>query len=84
MISNNVHPAQVPHPGYLNPAYSHMSLASHPGSLADLNLDKLSHKSSKWDDEEDETDWEGHLPPDSGLHSLAVSIVSMCVSVCIH
>ena len=68
-------PSSVFHPGYTNPAYSHLSLASRTTSLVDLNLDKMSIKSSKWD--EDEPDWEvpGHLPPDSGLHSLAVSMV---------
>jgi len=63
-----------PHVGYVNPAYSHLSIPSTSASLVDLNLDKLSHKgSSKWDDDDDLPEWNSHLPiaHDSGLHSLA-------------
>ncbi|KAI0237173.1 hypothetical protein LSAT2_012340 [Lamellibrachia satsuma] len=70
---------EIPHhPGSLasgcaNPGYSHVSLASRHGSLTDINLDRLSQKSSHWGDEDtdDEIPWEGLLPDDSGLHSLA-------------
>ncbi len=73
-----VNPAEngtLPHVGYLNHAYSALSTApashSRPGSVIDLNFDKLSHKSSRWGDEDDE--WDPHFHNDSGLHSLAVS-----------
>ena len=51
-----------------------MSLPTHsrPGSVLDLNLDKISHKSSRWGDDDDLPDWDPHVPNDSGLHSLAV------------
>ena len=70
-----MHPPGPGHPGYINPAYSHLSIPSHTGSMVDLNLDKMSHKSSKWD-EDDDPIWDPQLPHDSGLHSLAVSYPS--------
>ncbi len=67
----------LPHVGYLNHAYSQLSVPTHsrPGSVIDLNFDKISHKSSRWGDEEDLPDWDSHIPNDSGLHSLAVSTI---------
>ena len=63
----------MPHVGYVNPAFAQMQHQT--SGLIDLNLDeKLSHKSSKW---EDDDDWDINLPPDSGLHSLAVRIVAI-------
>ena len=64
-----------PHVGYLNHGYSKLSVPTHsrPGSVIDLNFDKMSHKSSRWGDDDDLPDWDTHAPNDSGLHSLAVS-----------
>ena len=66
ITSNNT----ISHVGYINPAYSHLSIPSHPASLVDLNLDQLSEKSI-WDND-DNSLWDGHAGGDSGLHSLAV------------
>ncbi|KAK2176706.1 hypothetical protein NP493_644g02027 [Ridgeia piscesae] len=63
------HPASLGF-GCANPAYSHVSLASQHGSLTDINLDRLSQNWAD-DDIDDEIPWEGLLPDDSGLHSLA-------------
>ena len=62
----------IPHVGYINPAYSHLSVPSRSASLLDLNLDKLSLKSHRW---EDGSLWDGQIPMghDSGLQSLSVS-----------
>ena len=62
--------------GYINRAFSTLSVAP-PGSLVDYNLDRLSHKSSGWGEDDDDDDgslaWlEGNMP-DSGLHSVTVS-----------
>ncbi|ELU01149.1 hypothetical protein CAPTEDRAFT_219707 [Capitella teleta] len=64
----------LPHVGYVNPAYSQLAgPISRSASLVDLHLDRMSHKSSHWDDDSDT--WDGPLPygggTDSGLHSLA-------------
>ena len=72
-MAHSVHShGSVPHVGYINPAYSHLSIPSRSASLADLNLDRISHKSTNWGDED--SIWDGHPGQDSGLHSLAVSI----------
>ena len=70
--------APLAHVGYINPAYSQLSIPppSRSASLLDLNLDRISHKSSKWDEEDEMDGWDGPMPyggTDSGLHSLAVS-----------
>ena len=64
-----------------------MSVPTHsrPGSVLDLNFDKISHKSSRWGDDDDLPDWDPHVPNDSGLHSLAVSsthLTLLCLSNC--
>ena len=70
--------AALPHVGYVNPAYSHLAgPSSRSASMVDLHLDRMSHKSSHWDDDDEDT-WDGPLPyggTDSGLHSLAVSLM---------
>ena len=74
MVAPATENGTLPHVGYLNHAYSQMSLPTHsrPGSVLDLNFDKISHKSSRWGDDDDLPDWDPHVPNDSGLHSLAV------------
>ena len=75
MVAPATENGTLPHVGYLNHAYSQMSVPTHsrPGSVLDLNFDKISHKSSRWGDDDDLPDWDPHVPNDSGLHSLAVS-----------
>ena len=49
----------TPHVGYINPAYSHLSVPSWSVRLPDLNLAKLSLKSHRW---EDGSLWDWQIP----------------------
>ena len=67
------HPAAlVANVGYDNASFHHLAASSRVTSLADVNLDKLSLRSSGWGDDEDAA-WHGLLPDDSGLHSFVVN-----------
>lgn len=70
-----LHTPSLAHVGYINPAFSQIKQYARSDSLMDLSLDdKLSHKSSKWGEEDE---WDVNVPQDSGLHSLAVSLPSL-------
>ena len=62
----------ISHVGYINPAYSHLSVPSWSARLPDLNLDKLSLKSHCWEDGS-LRDWQIPIRHDSTLQSVNVS-----------